>query len=159
MNSPFHGMTAVHDCPQCDCLSHLHCDCSNIPLTPSLCSHPLFHLHECSVSIAECQWVPFFLHGGIQSRTFASYALPCQMPFCQTAPLLPPITWQQHVIRYRLKDSTSTAIPPPSAPDIVGQHNKIGHISFRAALRYKNQQNPFKLTSTLLFNRCIHSPF
>ena len=35
-------------------------------------------------------------------------------------------------IKYRLKGSTFTAIPPPSASDIVGQHNEIGSITFVA---------------------------
>ena len=31
----------------------------------------------------------FFPRGEIQFLTFPLYALPCQMPFCQSAPLLP----------------------------------------------------------------------
>ena len=42
----------------------------------------------------------FFLHGGIQRLTFASYALPWLTPFCQTAPLLPSVTWQQNRMEY-----------------------------------------------------------
>ena len=41
----------------------------------------------------------FFLHGGIQGHAFVSYTLPHQIPFCQTAPLLPSVT-QQHVMEY-----------------------------------------------------------
>ena len=52
-------------------------------------------------------WVQFFPHGGIQSHPFASCVLPCQIPFCQTAPLLPPVAQQQNVMEH----STSTAIP------------------------------------------------
>ena len=78
--------------------------------------------------------VPFLLDVGIQLHPFASYALPCQTPFCQTAPLLPSVTWQQHVIEYWWEGSTSTAIPPTFAFDFVGQHHKIGHITFRSAL-------------------------
>ena len=55
----------------------------NTSPTISLDSHPLFGLQECSAIIDECQWVPFFPHGGIQWHTFAPYALPCQMPFCR----------------------------------------------------------------------------
>ncbi len=40
--------------------------------------------------LAECHWV----HGGIQFHTFASYALLCQTPLCQTASLLPSVTQQ-----------------------------------------------------------------
>ena len=60
------------------------------------------------------------------SDTFASSALPCQTPFCQTAPLLPSATHQQHVRGYWQEGSVSTAIPPPPAPDIMGQHNEMG---------------------------------
>ena len=62
------------------------------------------------------------------------FVLLCQMPVCQTAPLLPPVTRQQNVIEYWKKASTSTAMPPTSTSDVVGQHNKMGEISFGAAL-------------------------
>ena len=45
--------------------------------------------------LAECHWV----HGGIQFHTFASYTFPCQMPFCQTSPLLQPVTQQKKCSR------------------------------------------------------------
>ena len=61
-------------------------------------------------------------------------ALPCQMPFCQTAPLLPFVTGQQHVTENWWEGSTSTVIPPTSASDIKGQHHKIISITFRAAI-------------------------
>ena len=87
------------------CLSHRCHHCWNGTTTASLCSHPLFGLcerlfglHKCSVN--ECQWVPFFPHGGIQRHPFASSALPYQMPFCQIAPLLPSVMQQQHVMEY-----------------------------------------------------------
>uniref|UniRef100_A0A803YEL1 Receptor-type tyrosine-protein phosphatase C n=1 Tax=Meleagris gallopavo TaxID=9103 RepID=A0A803YEL1_MELGA len=47
----------------------------------------------------------------------------CQMPFCQTAPLLLPS-----------EGPNSTAIPPSSTSDIVGQHCEIRGITFGAAL-------------------------
>ena len=47
-------------------------------------------------STDECQWVPFFPPGGIEFHPFASDALSCQTLFCQTAPLLPSVTRQQH---------------------------------------------------------------
>ena len=75
-----------------------------------------------------------FPHEGIQRRTSASYALPYQMPFCQTASLLPSVTQQQNVMGYCWEGSTSTAVPPISTSEIVGQHNNIGGITFRAAL-------------------------
>ena len=54
-------------------------------------------------------------------------------PFCQTAPLLPSVTWQQHVMGYWWQPSASTAISPTSDSDSVGQDNKIG-VTFKAAL-------------------------
>ena len=54
--------------------------------------------------------------------------------FCHTASLLPSVTWQQNVTEYWWEGSVSTVIPPTSASDVVGQHNKIEGITFRAAL-------------------------
>mgnify|MGYP001857127567 CR=1 FL=1 len=90
----------------------------------SLCSHQLSGLHKRSASVNECQWVPF-LHGGIQFHIFVSFTLPCQTPFCQTAPLLSSVTQQQNVVECWWKGSASTAIPETPAFDAVGQHNKI----------------------------------
>ena len=56
------------------------------------------------------------------------------MPFCQTAPLLLSVTQQQNVMEYWWEGLISTAIPPTSASDVVGQHNKVGDITFGAAL-------------------------
>ena len=55
------------------------------------------------------------------------------MSFCQTAPLLPSVTQQQHGMGYLWESSASTS-KPPSVSDVMGQHNKIGGITFRAAL-------------------------
>mgnify|MGYP001852870604 CR=1 FL=1 len=74
-----------------------------------------------------------FPHGGIQWHTFASYALPCQSSFCQTAPLPPSVTWQQSVIGYWWEASASTAGLPTSASDVVGWYHKTGHTIFGAA--------------------------
>ena len=89
-----------------------------------------------SASVNECHWMQFFPHGGIQLHTFASYALPCQTPFSQTAPLLSSVARQQNLTEYWREGSTSTAIPPISASDFVDQHNKIGAITFGAAVVY-----------------------
>ena len=84
----------------------------------------------------------FFPHGGIQFYALASYTFSCQMPLCQTAPLLPSVTRQQNVTEYWWEGSTSTVKPPTSAPNVMGRHNNIGGITFRAALilkgAYKN---------------------
>ena len=82
-------------------VTHCHwLHCRNAPPAASLCSHSLFGLHTRSASANECQWVPSFLLGGIQWHTFTSYIPPWQTPFCQTAPLLPSVTWQQNVQEY-----------------------------------------------------------
>ena len=39
-------------------------------------------------------------HGGIQWHTFASYALPCQVPFHHAASPLPSVAQQQHAMEY-----------------------------------------------------------
>ena len=88
-HSSFHSVTAIWNVA---CLSQHCCYCWNAPPIPPLCSHSLFGLQKYSACIAEYHWVPFFPHGGIQWQTFTSYALPHQMPFCQTAPLLPSVT-------------------------------------------------------------------
>ena len=87
-----------------------------------------------SINVQEFQRVPFFSLGGIQFHTFAPYAVPCQIPFCQTAPLLPSVTQQQNVTEYWWEGSTSTSTPPTSACDSVGQNNEIGGITSGAAL-------------------------
>ena len=56
------------------------------------------------------------------------------MPLCHTAPLLPSVTQQRNVTEYCQEGSASTAIPPTLTSDVMGQHNKIGGITFRAAL-------------------------
>jgi len=56
------------------------------------------------------------------------------MSFCQIPPLLPSVTQQQNVMEYLWEGSISTAMPPTFASDIMGQHNKIGGIIFRAVL-------------------------
>ena len=59
---------------------------------------------------------------GIKWHTFVSAALACQ-----PASLLPPATWQQNITGYWWEGSTSSAIPPTSTSDIVGQNNKTRH--------------------------------
>jgi len=56
------------------------------------------------------------------------------MPFYQTISLLPSVTRQQNVIEYWWEGSIFSAIPPASTSDSAGQQNKIGGITFGAAL-------------------------
>ena len=64
------------------------------------CPNFFFCLYKHSAGIDECQWVQFFPHGGIRFHTSASYALPCQTPFCQAALLMQSVAWQLNVISY-----------------------------------------------------------
>lgn len=77
-----------------------------------------------TASIHECQWVPFYLHEGIQLHCFASHILPCQIPFCHTAPLLWSVAWKQYWTEYWWQGSVSTTISPAPASDNLGQQNK-----------------------------------
>ena len=146
------------------CASYCCCHCWNTPPTTSQCSHVLFILQKCSANVDECQWVPFFPCGKIQCHTFALHALLCQIPFCQTVLLPPPVTQQQNAKEYCWKSSTSTAAQPPSASDVVGQQNKIGDITFRAALidyyeslNFSNIYNDFEVF--LLFHLHLKTMF
>ena len=112
------------------------CHYWNTPPTASLCSHLLFCHHKCLASFSECQWVPLFLHVRNQWCTIALDALPCQMLFCPTAPLLPSVMWQQNVTEYWWEISASTATQSTSASDLVGQQKKIGGVTFGAGLVY-----------------------
>jgi len=119
---------------------HLECGLSPTLLSPllnctthfSLCSHPLFGLRKHSVGVGENQWVPFFPHGGIQWCILVSYS---QTSFCQTAPLLLSVAQQQHVVEFWWEGSTSTAIPPVFAFDVVGQHRIIELLRLEKTLK------------------------
>ena len=52
---------------------------------------------------------------------------------------------------YWWEGSALTAIPPTSASDVVGQHNKMGGITFGAALIY-NIVNAYATKILLFFN-------
>ena len=77
----------------------------------------------------------FFLHGGIQWHIFAlctsmSDAILSDYPsaaICRTATKCNGIL---------VESSVSTATPPTSTSDFVGQHNKVGGIAFGAVLTY-----------------------
>ena len=73
----------------------------------------LKRITHCFTVLTSTVWVPetfskhrwmllgaIFSHGEIQFHTFVLYVLPCQMSFCQTAPLLPSVTQLQHVTAY-----------------------------------------------------------
>jgi len=132
----------VHFCQWCT----RHACCAHIKICTSECDPLPPHeppISSCATSTAgspsmfrkqECQLVLFLLQGGIQFYPFASLILPCQIPLCQSAPLLPSVTQQQHGMGCWWEGSTSAAIPPTAASDIMGWHNKTGGITFGAAL-------------------------
>ena len=62
----------------------------------------------------------FFLMEEFTDTPFTTSALPCQIAFCQSAPLLPSATRQQHIMGYWWEGSTSTATPPSASVDVVG---------------------------------------
>jgi len=53
------------------------------------------------------------------------------------APLLPSVIQQQNVMEYWQEGSISTAVPPTSASNVMGQNNKIGGITFRESLVFQ----------------------
>ena len=94
------------------CFSHCRFHCWNTATNASLCSHPLVCLHQCSASVNKCQWVQFFLEWKTTPLLHLHFHNRCD---CQTAPLLPSVTQQLHVMEYWQEGSTSTAILPTSA--------------------------------------------
>jgi len=102
----------------------------SLPQCANILCYVTMNIQQASVNVSGYHFIPYI---GIHWHTFASYTLPCQMPFCQTALLLPSVAWQQNLTEYWWEGSTSAAIPPISAFDITGQHNK-GGIMFRLAL-------------------------
>ena len=105
---------------------------------PPHCAH--IHWRSWTPNIdTECLMSAIFSHGEIKQHSSTSSALPCQMPICQTALLLPSVIWQQNVMEYWWEQSTSTAILPTCASDVVGWHNGIGSIIFRVDLVVKNR--------------------
>ena len=117
------------------CISHHYPRCWNTPPTAH-CAHihcsVSISVQQASMNVSGCHSV--FPHGGTQWHTFASFTFPCQTPFCQTASLLPSVTWQQNVMGYWWEGSSSTAIPPMSTSDAAVQRRKIGGTAFWAAL-------------------------
>ena len=80
----------------------------------------------------------FFPQGGIRSLIFASISTSMSdaiLSECPSAAIC-------HMAPNVGEGSTSAAIPPTSASDSVGQHNKIGGITFRAALIHVHDIHP-----------------
>jgi len=100
--------------------------------TDSLRWYPLVGLHKHSVSM-NASGCRFFLHRRIQLYHFASYVFPCQMPFCQAAPLLPSVTGWQNVMEYWWEGLTSTVIPSTSTSGTMSQHKQTRDILILAS--------------------------
>ena len=66
-------------------------------------------------------------------------------------PLLPGVSWQQNVTEYWWEGSASTAILPTCSTDIMGQHHKIGGITFRVVLI--NYNSGIVLTRVILYQK------
>ena len=89
------------------------------------------------------------------------------MPLCQPTPLLPSVMQQQNVIEYWWESTASTAISPTSASEFVGQHNKIGGITFRAAIVQLTGRNlnaylyhfGFSYSSVLMFLSILENEY
>ena len=111
-----------HPLPHC---AHIHCLVS-------------INIQQASTKVNEFH---FFPHGGIKVHTFALWGFPGQMPFHHTAPLLPSVTWQQNVTEYWWEGSTSTAIPPTSTSDTMGQHRRHYFWSSPCSLKRDKVQN------------------
>ena len=111
--------------------------CWNTPHTASLCWRLLVSLHKHSASPNECQWVHFFFYMGkfndraLLHTHFLVRHHSVRLPLC---------CHLSHGNKMKCnidgKVQPFTAIPPTSASDVMGQHDKIGGITFRAALVY-----------------------
>mgnify|MGYP001855689087 CR=1 FL=1 len=116
----------------CCCCDH----CWNVQKSPTphcVHMHCLVsrNTHQMSMNASRCH---FLLCGGIDQHSFASSALPCQMPFSQTAPLLLSVAWQQNVMGYCEFIQRLLPYHQVSASDIMGWHNKIWGFTCRAAV-------------------------
>ena len=113
--------------------------------------------------VNEYQWVPFLMH--------ERNSVP-QLCFIHTSSsrssltsMLPSVEQQWNVTDNWQESSTPTAIPSVSASDIVGQYNKMGGITFGAALLHlKNAPKDDAIINckythfvTWLFLPCIYS--
>jgi len=117
------------------CLSCCSCHCWNIPPITSLYWHPLFGLHKCSASISEHQRVPFFSAWRNWTTHLSFVHTPMSdtiLSDCPSAAICHVTTTCNGI----LEGSTSTVILPTSTSGIMDQCNKIGGITFGAALIY-----------------------
>jgi len=134
----------TRDCVATQKVACLPCHCSrcwNAPPTASQRLYPLFGIQKHSPSISECQWLHFCSTWRNSVIHLCLIDTSTSDAICQTAPLLPSVTQQQNGTDYWWEGSTHAAIPPTSASDVVGQHNKIEGIAFGAALMKSSYLN------------------
>jgi len=116
------------------CISHCCCHCWIIPSTLH-CTH----IHRLvSINNHKHWWMPV---GAVFSTWRNSVIHICIVHTSRSdiilsdAPLLSSLT-QQHNLREHWWKGSTSAVVPPSASDVAGQHNKIGGIILRAVLVY-----------------------
>ena len=101
------------------------------PLSPLLkCTTHQRWIHQRSASTDGRQCAPPFSHRWIQWHTPASHT-PLHQILCLTAAICRTATNFNGILEGTL--NFYTAIPPPCTYDMVGQHNKIGGVTFRAS--------------------------
>ena len=112
----------------------------------------LVGLHKHSASTDECQWVPFFPHGGIQFRPFAlCTSIPDTTVWdCHSAAIYPTATKCDGICvgRFNLY-----CCAPKSTPDVMGQHHITGGITFRTALRLTPKLSRHQQTTILAWRQ------
>lgn len=93
-----------------------------------------------SPSTDECQWVQFLFHMGKFNCTPVLHSeFHVTLQFVR----LSSVAHQHNVMGYCWESSTSATIPPTSSSDIMGQDNKIGCITFGAALVTLHSNYPY----------------
>jgi len=73
----------------------------------------------------QAQTFVYLISWHIFSDTPLLYTPLCQVPYYQTAPLLPSVSQQQNIMEYWQEGSVSTIIPPTSTSDVMGQYNEV----------------------------------
>ena len=118
------------------------CTSGSDPLSPLLKHHPLLHcahiqclvsinIHQALINLSGCN---FFCMEEFNSTPLLHTHFHVRRRFVRLPLCCPFDTQQQTVMKYRGEGSASTAIPPTSTSDIVGQDIKVGDITSGAAL-------------------------
>ena len=128
---------AVHGCLEHHLSFHITVITAEVHHSPPYCAHihclVSINAQQALMKISGCH---FFCLEESSDTPLLHTPLPCQTPFCQTAPLLPSVTQRQNIMEYCQEGLTSIAISPTSSSGVVDWHNKRGGNTFRAALMY-----------------------